>query len=268
MKDYYAILQVRREANAAEIKRSYRRLAIQFHPDKNPEASAEHVIKEINEAYEVLSNPTQKTIYDERFSHPDIAETLKSETSPAHRDPAYRRKKPNVRYKSERERMFEMMTYYFPVAMKIIYVALGVSLILMIDFLLPSSVSEEVVISIDIKRSYSRRNTTSWWVIHTDKKNSIKLPYKFSDHFQQGTRITVFASPILNIAQKVETIQQAVEIRRSIYGSFLFAPVTLLLVSLFGIYFKNRIDYAFNAGVVSFMILCLTLIIYLIIHLI
>ncbi len=66
MKDYYQILGVNRTASAEEIKRVYRRLAVKYHPDKNPDPEAEAIFKEINEAYDVLSDPEKKWRYDQR----------------------------------------------------------------------------------------------------------------------------------------------------------------------------------------------------------
>jgi len=65
-KDYYAILGVNKNAEEAEIKKVYRRLARQYHPDMNPgNREAEAKFKEINEAYEVLSDPEKRKKYDQ-----------------------------------------------------------------------------------------------------------------------------------------------------------------------------------------------------------
>jgi curved DNA-binding protein len=64
MKDYYAILGVPRNATQEEIKRAYKRLARQYHPDVNKSPEAEEKFKEINEAYAVLSDPEKRKIYD------------------------------------------------------------------------------------------------------------------------------------------------------------------------------------------------------------
>jgi len=67
-RDYYEILGVAKDASAEEIKRAYRKLALQWHPDKNKSAEAEEKFKEINEAYEILSDPQKRRAYDQ-FGH-------------------------------------------------------------------------------------------------------------------------------------------------------------------------------------------------------
>ena len=70
-KDYYESLKLNHDATEEDIKKSYRNLAKQYHPDLNPEdPKAEAKFKEINEAYEILSNPERKAQYD-RFGHQD-----------------------------------------------------------------------------------------------------------------------------------------------------------------------------------------------------
>ncbi len=65
-KDYYKVLGVDRSASSDEIKRIYRKLALKYHPDKNPgDSQAEEHFKEINEAYEVLGDSTKRAKYDQ-----------------------------------------------------------------------------------------------------------------------------------------------------------------------------------------------------------
>ncbi|TAE32773.1 MAG: molecular chaperone DnaJ [Alphaproteobacteria bacterium] len=68
-KDYYELLGVTRSTDAEEMKKAYRKLAMQYHPDRNPNnKEAEQKFKEISEAYDVLKDPDKKAAYD-RFGH-------------------------------------------------------------------------------------------------------------------------------------------------------------------------------------------------------
>ncbi|MCA9291356.1 MAG: molecular chaperone DnaJ [Phycisphaerales bacterium] len=74
-RDYYEILSVERTASGDEIKRSYRRLAMKYHPDRNPDdAVAETRFKECAEAYEVLSDPDKRSVYD-KYGHAGLRST-------------------------------------------------------------------------------------------------------------------------------------------------------------------------------------------------
>ena len=68
-RDYYEVLGVSRDASAEDIKKAYRKMALKYHPDRNPgDAAAEEKFKEAAEAYDVLSNPDKKARYDQ-FGH-------------------------------------------------------------------------------------------------------------------------------------------------------------------------------------------------------
>src|SRR5690554_2274593 len=70
-KDYYDILGVNKSSSADEIKRAYRKLARKYHPDVNKEPGAEEKFKEVQVAYDVLSDPDKKANYD-RFGHAGV----------------------------------------------------------------------------------------------------------------------------------------------------------------------------------------------------
>ena len=67
-RDYYEVLGVAKDADAGQIKKAYRKLALQYHPDRNDSEEAEGKFKEASEAYKVLSDDTKRQTYD-RFGH-------------------------------------------------------------------------------------------------------------------------------------------------------------------------------------------------------
>ena len=89
MSEFYTLLGVARDASEADIKKAYRKLAMEFHPDRNPAPEAEAKFKEITEAYEVLRDPQKRATYDRYgksglggpgggfgFHHVDLSEAL------------------------------------------------------------------------------------------------------------------------------------------------------------------------------------------------
>ena len=72
-KDYYKILGISKGAADEDIKKAYRKQALKWHPDKNKAANAEEKFKEIAEAYEVLSDPKKREIYDQYGEEGNVA---------------------------------------------------------------------------------------------------------------------------------------------------------------------------------------------------
>ena len=71
-RDYYEVLGIQKGASDDEIKKAFRKLAVKYHPDKNPgDKAAEEKFKEINEAYSVLSDKTKRQRYDQ-FGHAGV----------------------------------------------------------------------------------------------------------------------------------------------------------------------------------------------------
>lgn len=73
-RDYYEVLGVSKNASADEIKRAYRKMAKKYHPDVNKEPGAEEKFKEVQEAYDVLSDDNKKAAYD-RYGHAAFDQT-------------------------------------------------------------------------------------------------------------------------------------------------------------------------------------------------
>ncbi len=254
--DYYQILGVTYSASQQEIKRAYRKLAVMYHPDKNRDPAAENIFKKINEAYDILSDPLKKSRYDQRFQSAFSESTY--EEPPRHRDPAYRSSRPKVHRKSDRERLKDLMKMYMPWATRITQICFGFSLLILVDYGLPLSITHQKIIETNVRRTYSRNYATTWWVMKTDGGHTIDLPYEFSDHFATGREVDLSTTRLFNVPRKVESETLAVRLKKSIYGNFLFAPIALLVFSTIGLFFRKNIEVGFNLSVVSCLILIFT----------
>jgi curved DNA-binding protein CbpA len=80
--DPYAILGVKSTATGDEIKKAYRKKALQYHPDKNPSATAEETFKEINKAYGILSDVDKRRTYDLQQQKPYTTTTTTTKSTP------------------------------------------------------------------------------------------------------------------------------------------------------------------------------------------
>src|SRR3979409_2498664 len=75
-RDYYEVLALTKRATSEKVKRSYRKLAVKYHPDKNPDdPHAEEKFKELGEAYDVLNDADKRAAYD-RFGHAAFAQGM------------------------------------------------------------------------------------------------------------------------------------------------------------------------------------------------
>ena len=253
--DYYQVLGVKYSATYDEIKRAYRRLAVLYHPDKNHDPGAESIFKNINEAYDVLGDPAKKRLYDLRMYAPF---TEVAEDPPRHRDPAYRPSRARSRNKSDRDRLKDLMSQYMPLVLRMMQFSFFVSLLIVVDYMLPVRNNPMQIIETNVRRTYTRNYATTWWVIRTDGGHVIDVPYEFSDHFANGRRIELLTTPLFNVPRRVQSETLAVRLNKSIYGNFLFAPIALFIFSVLGLMFRKNVEIGFNLGVTCILILIFT----------
>jgi curved DNA-binding protein CbpA len=250
--NYYQVLGVESSATESEIKKAFRRLAVMYHPDKNPDPQAENIFKVVNEAYDVLSDPVARRRYDQALL--GVVDNP-VQTTYRHRDPAYRPARPRQYRPTESQRIREAMTRFLPFAKACSIFCFVLCSALMIDYALPSRITQEEVTMITTVRTYSRNSSTTWWVIHTSGGVKAFLPYIESDHFKGGEVIEVATSRFLKVPFHIRAGSHSVKIGKTIYGNFIFAPIALLVISGIGVIVRNNIDYGFNFGVTSFVIL-------------
>jgi hypothetical protein len=250
---YYDILGVSPSATASEIKRAYRRLAVAYHPDKNPDPAAEQLFKLINEAYEVLGDPPKRSRYDLELSGPPVI-VQAAPQPPRHRDPAYRPRRNRPRRKSESERLREMMAKSLPYTSRISIFCFSLCVLLAIDYLLPRQHVSDTIEYVTQRRDYRRSGSVTWWVINTSGNHTIDIPFERSNSFMPGDAVTLHRSILFRITVQIDSREAALPLRANIYGSFIFAPIALMIVSGFGILGRRNVDYGFNLGVVTFVI--------------
>jgi len=257
MKDYYQIMGVERTATEREIKRTYRRLAVQYHPDKNPTPEAEAKFKEVNEAYMVLSDPEAKAAYDERLANPAFY-SLK-DVQPWTRDPAYKRatsRRPAG--PSERTIFMQSMLKY---SRLLFYFGCFWSLVLMVDYSLPASVQEETVTS-DLSKLSRLITTETVDLLVTDKKHHFNVQPSEMKHFPNGSTLHVYKSSILSALVRLENHDGTFIVNNlaTIYRNFSFAPIMLLLTCGLGLVIRKGVEFHVNLGIVVFLLMILNIV--------
>jgi len=257
MKDYYSLLGVRRFASDAEIKRAYRRLALKYHPDKNPDPGAETIIKELNEAYDLLSDPSQRSWYDQMLVGP-VYSTPNHEQPPverqaAHRDPAYRGTGKHRRpYVSKRERLFQLVTHYHPKMLWISKISFVLSVLFFLDYYIPYSEKEEYV---EYRHESVSRHGHSDYFLYLYSGERFKI-YDTKIQIKDNDQLLVSYTRIYGIPMRVENQMNSEQANLAyMYNTLLFLPVLLLIVSGLAIYQKDDIEFSFNLIVLNGMLL-------------
>jgi hypothetical protein len=261
MKDYYSILGVSVTASELEIKRVYRRLAVMYHPDKNPSPEAESLFKEINEAYDVLGDAEKKRTYDLRRQNP--FQTLVPEEEPVvqHRDPRYRRRKPpGYRPPTSRYTPKDLMRDYLPKIIGFSWAGAVLGFLLLADLVLPTSKTTERVKEVyPVYRSgrYGGRHH-AYDVLRTAEETKIKFYDAGAHTFRIGSVIFVERTLIFSTERRVSDTTHSVKFA-GIYGPVGIVPLVLFIASLLGLYFRSNVEFAFNFSIVSGILLIISL---------
>lgn len=260
MVDYYHRLGINRFASASEIKRAYRSLAIQYHPDRNRDPGAEALFKEITAAYKILSNPDRRRQYDLQYQYGSIQVVPESTSATAHRDPRYRPRtmaRPVVpRFHTERE----LMQKYFPYVHWFCWIGLTIAIAFAVDYFLPYERVREIV-----KDVYTvKKQNQLFYVIetHSGKKlefngiQNINPKQVLPGRSLTLERTMIYATPIAAVLPG----SPARISMTYMYGSLIFMPLVLFVVSGLGILARKTVEYAFNFSIVSGLLAIINLI--------
>lgn len=256
MKDYYAILGIPPEASQAQIKRAYRKVVRQIHPDVNPDPDAQELIKAVNEAYAILGNDAQRRAYDEQRRNPIRYE--EPPVQPRHRDPAYHRKPWSVP-RAEANSQQDVMAKALPFMKPIHWIACMLCFVLIVDFCLPRTRQAETVVSMNTLEF--RKGWQGY--VKTDSGRELNLSGSDFLMLEVGDQLSITESAVLNVIVKIQRTKGDGEITNlaTLYSNFIFLPI--LLIASCGIWLSSigTIEFRFNLGLVSAFLIIFTLII-------
>ena len=248
MKDYYAIIKVDRKASDADIKKAFRKLANQYHPDKNPSLEAEDLFKEINEAYEVLSDPASRLDYDQRLTSPGFNNYTYNTRS---QRPAYRGPSEKVMLQKSLLRYSQLLFYFG---------CLWCS-VLIVDFTMPADHIQGKVAT-DLTKNLVTRIHKPKKLLSTDIGKDFDITPQEMKYFPFDTDVHIYKSPLLSAVIRVENYNGTYVVNNlgSIYRNFSFAPIMLFLGCMIGLIIKGGIEFHVNLGIVVFLLMILNIV--------
>lgn len=263
MKDYYSILKVRQTASAGEIKRSYRVLVQQFHPDVNPDPTAHELIKEINEAYDVLGDEIKRREYDIRLANPFVTE--ETPQPPPHRDPYFRRKGRSApSHNSEKSERLQLIEKSLPFFQWVFRIGAVFCFVLLIDFLVPRSVATEKIVEIYEVRTRGRYGGSYHYTdaLVTNTGRIFIVDVDETKYFRVDPVIQVYESRILSLTTKIQTKSKSYVLTDfdTVYNNFSFLPIIVAIGSVIGLVVKKgTLDFHFSLGLVILVLLIITI---------
>lgn len=269
MKDYYHVLGVSRQASSREIKSAYRKLAVQYHPDKNKSTEAEQKIKEINEAYNVLRDKARKWEYDQKLSGADnrmwTQTTAYTSSRPEFRfgqaftgEPPVASEEKAPEASSVKSRLPEVLVPYLPLLRKLTYTSCVFCLFLVLDYLLPFEKDEEVIVRKHKAYTLQGLSHTQVDVLLTAKAHYYTVSPESAALFQVGDSAVITHSRLAAIPIQITNRAGATDhFTNTLYANFLFVPCVLLLSVAFSLFHKGSVEHRFTHGLVNLFLLVL-----------
>ena len=258
VKDYYAILGVSHSASQSDIKKAYRKLAVLYHPDKNPSHDAKPRFQEINEAYDVLGDADQRAVYDARLANP--FQELFSEPESVHPDPAYRRRKRPAASSGPKgpPASYVLMRDSLKYVRWISGTGLLVTTLFFLDYFLPYERVEETIEEIYTMRS---RGNQIYHVVVMSSGQNIRLYDLDTSIFATDGRIITSVSAIYRSVMEVSNTAGTYSAWTAyLYTSLIFFPILLFINSTLALIYRSRVEFCFNLNVTAFILLIINLI--------
>jgi hypothetical protein len=257
MNDYYDVLGVQRTASAAEIKKAFRKLAQQLHPDVNPDPHAGELIKRVNEAYDVLGDEAKRREYDYQLENP-YAHVYEPPPAPTHRDPRYRGrgayKPPQTKRPTQHGLMAAALPYLKPIA---VAGCLLFGLLVTDFFLTPLRHIETVV-------KFRNEGYRHGWQVYlvTSTGREMRVEAEDVQVIAVNSPLVFTESAILGVLMNVQNVDGTVTISNlgTLYNNFIFVPILLIIGSVLWISAIGSMEFRFNLGLINLFMLIFTLI--------
>lgn len=257
MKDYYAILGVSSSATASEIKKAFRKLAIRYHPDKNPSASAKGHFQEINEAYDVLGDSVKRAAYDARLANPFDAAFAPAAAPPRQRDPAYRRSRTRAPRPRGPSAGYVLMRDSLKYVLWISKIALVFTTLFFIDYFLPYRQVNDYIQQV---YAIGSRDSKPSYAILTGSGKELQVDDFDKSGFQRGRDIrlavTLIFGSIMTVSNPEGTYRAWVSY---MYSTHIFFPIILFVNSLLALRFRRRVEFCFNLNITASILLIINL---------
>jgi hypothetical protein len=253
VKDYYAILGVGPSASETEIKRAFRKLAVQYHPDKNSSPEAKPRFLEINEAYDVVGDREKRAVYDARLANP--FQEIYTGPVKTHRDPAYRRPRPFR--KKEPPASWFLMRDSIKYVIWISRVGVLFSTLFFLDYFLPYHQQQDRIVDIRTGRS---RGNNSYYMLYTAHGERFQVFRARGANFAQDDDIQLGITPIFGSVMTVSNSAGTFDSWVAMYSTLIFFPILLFVNSLLALLYRKRMEFCFNLSVTAFILLVINVI--------
>jgi hypothetical protein len=262
MKDYYKILQVPNHASQEEIKKAFRSLAVKYHPDKCDLPDAMTLFQQVNEAYQTLSNPEKRAIYDFKVSQSQIYSTpAASYQQPFQPKTRYRKRYRKPIFKEDNT--LELIKPYVKHAYRVSIFSLCFCGLLLVDFLLPEAMKEDVLIAKTQNYLFDVSGSRTDFLYGLNRKMPVSS--EFTNMFALGGKVKIFQTPLFAVFKRVEydrgDVLFVAMAHYNIYYTFWFLPLLLFIFSLIGVLNAEKEKLCFDMGLVSIVFLIITLVV-------
>lgn len=258
MKDYYAILGVPAHATPSEIKKAFRKLAVLYHPDKNPSPQAKPLFQEIIEAYDVLGDAQKRAQYDARLANP-LAE-LFTEPPRTHPDPAYRRpRRPRPTRPRGPSESYLLRRDSLKYLLWISRAGLIVTTLFFVDYFLPYHQVQEAIVEM---YSVKTRGNNVYYRIKTEGGEDLRVyDFNLREFGRTGVvdmNVTAIYKTVMSVSNRAGTYHAWVAYT---YTTLIFFPILLFVNSLLALIYRKRVEFCFNLNVTACILLIINLVI-------